>query len=184
MAYPPQQPGSYGSYDPGGSAPYGAPPPLGYVGPPPPRRRTGLVVGIVIGAVVLIGAGTGAYYLFFRADTGRPGADATPAQVVSGFAQSYTSLAHTLSTDDLARVRTFLCAKDQDAVQVIYDHQKGANGVDASFSMRASGVTVKGDGGTFVIVIDDRGRASAPHRGNLVRQNQRWLVCDTLFPPS
>lgn len=180
MAYPPQQPGSYGSYDPGGPAADGS---LGYVGPPRPRRRTGLVAGIVIGAVVLIGAGTGAYYLFFRTGTGQPGADATPAQVVSGFAQSYTSLAHTLSADDLARVRTFLCAKDQEAVQVIYDHQKGTNGADTSFSMRASGVTVKGDAGTFVIVIDDRGRTSAPHRGSLVRQNQRWLVCDTLFPP-
>src|SRR6266568_3405015 len=190
MTYPPRRPGPYGptgSYGPGGSAPdpYGPPPgyrpPYSYVGPPPPpRRRTGLVVGIVIAVLVLIGAGAGAYYLFFRASDTQTGANATPQQVASGFAHAYTSLAHTLSADDLARVDGYLCAKDQGAMRVIYDHQKNTNSTDRSFSMRASQVSVQGVTGTFQIVVTASGGASEPRRGKLVRQDQRWLVCDTV----
>jgi hypothetical protein len=143
------------------------------------------VIGIVIAVVVLVGAGTGAYYLFFRhGDSPAGTANATPQQVVSGFAQAYTSLAHTLATDDLAKVDSYLCAADQSAMQVIYQHQKGTNSTDASFSMRTSDVSVQGAKGTFLIVISDVGGASAPRQGNLVRQNQRWLVCHTVAPPN
>jgi hypothetical protein len=188
MTYPPQQPGPYGppgQVDPYG--PFGQQMPGGYVGPPgygqSPKKRTGLVVGIVIAVVVLVGAGIGGYYLFFR-KAGADNANATPQQVVSGFAQSYTSLAHTLSTDDLARVKTYLCAKDQDAVQAIFDHEKSTNGKDTSFSMRADSVTTTGDSGTFMLTISEAGTTSPPHKGTLVRQNAQWLVCNTLSTPN
>ncbi|HEX4701346.1 MAG TPA: hypothetical protein VH352_04390 [Pseudonocardiaceae bacterium] len=200
MTYPPQPPGP-------GPGPYGPPPgqadpfgqqsfaqqqyeqqmPGGYVGSPgygqPPKKRTGLVVGIVIAVVVLVGAGVGGYFLFFHKNTAGT-ANATPQQVVSGFAQSYTSLAHTLSIDDLAKVKTYLCAKDQDAVQAIFDHEKGTNGKDTSFSMRADRVTTTGDGGTFMLTISEAGNTSPPHKGTLVRQNAQWLVCNTLSTPN
>jgi hypothetical protein len=141
-----------------------------------------LVVGIAIGAVVLIGAGIGAYYVFFH-KTQQPAANANPQQVVVGFAQAYTSLAHTLSPDDLAKVKGYLCATDQQAMQVIYDHQKSGNSADTSFSIRTSGVAVSGEHGTFQFVIVEAGTASPPRVGTLVRQNQSWLVCDTVAAP-
>src|SRR6266702_7182328 len=159
--YGQQQPMPYGQQQSYGQQQlYGQPPPYGYVGPPgygqPPKKRTGLVVGIVIAVVVAIGAGIGAYFVFFHnGGNGRNSANATPQQVITGFAQSYTSLAHTLSTDDLARVKTYLCAKDQTAVQAIYDHEKAANGADQTFVMTASGAATTGNAGTFTVVIKD-----------------------------
>jgi hypothetical protein len=169
--------------------PYGyAEPPPGYVGPPgygPPqrKRRTGLVVGVVLAVVVLIGAGIGAYFVFFH-QSGQNSANATPQQVVTGFAQSYTSLAHSLSTDDLAKVKSYLCATDQTAVQAIYDHEKSANGADKTFTMTASGAATSGTTGSFTLKITDHGNQPEPHKGGLVRQNSRWLVCNTLATPN
>jgi len=142
-----------------------------------------LVVGTVIAVLVLVGAGTGAYLVFFRPSGTAAAGNTDPQQVVAGFAQSYTSLAHTLSTDDLARVKGYLCPTDQQAMQVIYDHQKALHNTDSSFSMRASDARVAGSQGTFQIVITDRGTSSRAHVGKLVRQNQDWLVCDTVSPP-
>ncbi|HEY3609504.1 MAG TPA: hypothetical protein VGL06_18525 [Pseudonocardiaceae bacterium] len=169
--------------------PYAQPQPYGYVGPPgygqPTRKkRTGLIVGIVIAVVVLIGGGIGAYFVFFaNSGNGQNSANATPQQVVAGFAQSYTSLAHSLSTDDLAKVKSYLCAKDQAAVQAIYDHEKSANGADKTFTMTASGAATTGTTGTFTLVITDHGNQPVSHKGSMVRQNSQWLVCNTLATP-
>jgi hypothetical protein len=142
-----------------------------------------LVVGIVLAVVVLVGAGIGAYYVFFRSGGQQSVANSDPQEVVSGFAAAYTSLAHTLSSADLARVKGYLCTADQQAMQVIYDHQKSLNSTDRSFSMRTSGLATDGDRGTFQFVITDQGTASRPRTGKLVRQNQSWLVCDTVAAP-
>lgn len=137
----------------------------------------------MVAVLVLIGAGIGAYLVFFRPTGAQAAGNTDPQQVVAGFAQSYTSLAHTLSTGDLARVKGYLCTSDQQAMQVIYDHQKALNDTDRSFSMRASDTRVTGTQGTFTIVITDQGTSSRPRVGKLVRQNQGWLVCDTVSPP-
>jgi hypothetical protein len=142
-----------------------------------------LVVGIVLGVVVLIGAGIGAYYVFFHKGGQQAIANASPQQVVIGFARAYTSLAHTLSPGDLAKVNGYLCAADQQAMQVIYDHQRSGNSADSSFSIRTSGLTVDGERGTFRFVTVEAGTASSPRVGTLVRQNQSWLVCDTVVAP-
>ncbi|MEU1331604.1 hypothetical protein [Streptomyces sp. NPDC005865] len=70
----PQQPGPYGSGQPG---PYGQPPqspygqqPYGQVPPPPPgppaggRKKTGLVIGVVVAVLAVAGIGFGAYAAF------------------------------------------------------------------------------------------------------------------------
>jgi hypothetical protein len=100
--------------------------------------------------------------------------------VVTGFTNSYTSLAHSMSATDLSKVKGFLCTKDQQAVQAIYDHEKSSGGADSGFSMKASGVATKGDAGSFNLILTDNGSASQSHKGSLVRQNSQWLVCDTL----
>jgi hypothetical protein len=205
------QPGQFGQPAPfgqpdqyGQAAPYGRPgqfgqpqpfaaPPIdlaaqqpGYLPPgyraadelPPPRRRTGLVVGLVIAVVVAVGAGTGAYLLLFH----KSGTEAlSPDDVVSGFAQSYTSLAHSMSPGDLSKAKVYLCAKDQTALQGIYDRERQGGGADASFSLaKAGAVTTKGNAGTFTLVVKDKGAAPETQKGSLVRQGDQWLVCDTL----
>lgn len=137
----------------------------------------------MIAVVLLIGVGIGAYYVFFHKGDERAAANGSPQEVVRGFASAYTSLAHTLSAADLARVKSYLCATDQQAMQVIYDHQKSLNSTDRSFSMRTSGLATDGTRGTFQFVITDQGTASRPRTGKLVRQNQSWLVCDTVAAP-
>lgn len=72
--------------------PYGAYPPGGGFAPPPKRRRTGLVVGSVAGAVVVLGGlGVGAVYLFGSEtlDTGQV------EQQISALTQDSTGVAAT-----------------------------------------------------------------------------------------
>ncbi|HEX5404664.1 MAG TPA: hypothetical protein VFX16_20435 [Pseudonocardiaceae bacterium] len=165
----PEQPGQFGT--------------PGYLPPeyrqadqlPMPTRHNGRVVGFVIAIVVAIGLGTGAYFVFFRG-----AAQASPDQVVSGFAHSYTTLAHTMSANDLAKVKTYLCPKDQTAVQSIYDREKATGGADSSFSLSASGTKTNGNLGSFNLVIQDKGAQPQTDKGSLVKQNDQWLVCDTL----
>ncbi|HVV23241.1 MAG TPA: hypothetical protein VHF06_27660 [Pseudonocardiaceae bacterium] len=175
-------PGQFGQPDPYGQPPPGTPGylPPGYVpmdaqgGGPPRRSRTGLIIGLVV-ALVVVGAGIGAYFLFFTKSDQQEADD-----VVTGFAQSYTSLAHSMSTGDLAKVKTYLCTKDQQAVQSIYDDEKQNGGADTSFSMTTSNTMVTGGTGTFNVVIKDKDGSPQTHKGKLVKQNDKWLVCDTL----
>jgi hypothetical protein len=173
-------PGQQGQF---GQQPEYAPP--GYLPPgfrpadeqqPPKRRRTGLIVTLVV-VLVAVGAGIGAYYLFFH-KSDQQVAD----QVVSGFAQSYTSLAHSMSAGDLAKVKTYLCAKDQQAVQTIYDSERQTGGADATFSLTTTGTRTSGSTGSFSLVIKDKNSPPVSHRGSLVKQGSQWLVCNTLSP--
>ncbi|MGW4893949.1 hypothetical protein ACWEQL_17025 [Kitasatospora sp. NPDC004240] len=61
--YPPQQPGAV-------QVGYGAP---GYPPAPPKKSQTGLVIGLVVGALVLAGGGFGIYKLVSGADDAAPG---------------------------------------------------------------------------------------------------------------
>lgn len=187
-----QQPG-YGQQAPYGQPGYG---PAGYgqpeqFGPPgypqgfrpvdqerPTKRRTGLVVGLIAAVVVLVGTGVGVYFLFFHKNDTQV-ADGT----VTGFAQAYTSLAHTMSAGDLAKVKGYLCTRDQQAVQSIYDNEKNTGGADSSFSLTTSNTKTTGDTGTFSLTIRDRNSQPRTDKGNLVKQNGSWLVCDTLQGP-
>jgi hypothetical protein len=85
-----------------------------------------------------------------------------------------------MSSDDLAKVKPYLCVKDQQALQGIYEHEKANGGADKSFSLTTSGTSTSGDKGTFTLVIKDEGAAPQTDKGSLVRQNDQWLVCDTL----
>jgi hypothetical protein len=85
-----------------------------------------------------------------------------------------------MSATDLAKVKKFLCAKDQQAMQGIYDHEKAGGGPDASFSLTASGTRTNGNAGSFTLVIKDKGAAPQTDKGIILKQNDQWLVCDTL----
>jgi hypothetical protein len=101
--------------------------------------------------------------------------------VVSGFAQSYTALAHSMSATDLTRAKVYLCDKDQVALQGIYDRERSSGGADSSFSLTTSGpVSTNGNAGTFTLVIKDKGASAQHQQGNLAKQNGKWLVCGTL----
>lgn len=167
MTPPPQQPGSYEPPDPFGPGPFD------HSGHVRPRRATGRIVGFVVAIIVAMGAGIGGYLLFFRTDT------LSANQVASGFAHSFTSLAHSMSAGDLTQVDTFLCARDRKAVQSIYQRQQAKGGPDRSFSMVASGVRTNGEIGSFTILVTDQG-ATRKEPGNLVRQQDKWVVCDTV----
>jgi hypothetical protein len=183
----PGQPGQFGQPGPFGAQPggFGEQQP-GYLPPgyrsadelPPPRRKSGRIVALVIAVVVAVGVGTGAYLLFFH----KSGTEAlSPDDVVTGFAQSYTSLAHSMSAGDLTKAKVYLCAKDQTALQGIYDREKQGGGADSSFSLAKSGaVTTNGSTGSFTLVVKDKGAAPETQKGSLVKQGDKWLVCDTL----
>lgn len=171
----PGQQGQFGQ-QPGYGAPPGYPPP-GFrpVGEEQPkRRRTGLIVTLVI-VLVAVGAGIGGYFVFFHKSD-----QEVATEAVSGFAQAYTSLAHSMSASDLAKVKTYLCAKDQQAVQSIYESEKQNGGADATFSLTTTGTTTTGNTGTFSLTIKDKDSPPQSHKGNLVKQGDQWLVCNTL----
>lgn len=67
MTYPPD---NSGGYPPAGGYGYPTPPPQGY-GPPPPRSPWSsplVIAAIVLGVVVVLGAGVGAYLLLHNSD--------------------------------------------------------------------------------------------------------------------
>jgi hypothetical protein len=79
---PPQQPYGYGqqSQQPyPQQQPYGYGPPQGY-GPPPKKSKTGLIVGIVIGVVVVLGGGATALFLLLGGSSGPSGDPSSTAQ--------------------------------------------------------------------------------------------------------
>jgi len=89
-----------------GPSPYGAPPP-GYP-PPPPKSRKGLVIGLVVGAVVLVLVCCGGGFALLSANSkpsaggARSGTAATPSSSPSPTAQAVSTAeyAATLSSDE------------------------------------------------------------------------------------
>ncbi|WP_340561517.1 hypothetical protein [Streptomyces sp. GSL17-111] len=78
---PPAQPG-YGYPGQPGQQPYGQPQPGGYVPPPPPRKSgTGKVIGLAVGAVLVVGAVIGGI-LYFTGDGNSDVADDGPHRLV------------------------------------------------------------------------------------------------------
>jgi hypothetical protein len=177
----PGQPGQFGQQPFDGPQPFESAQP-GYLPPgfrpvdaesPKPKRK-GLIISLVI-VLVAIGVGIGAYFVFFHKSDQQ-----TADEVVTGFAQAYTSLAHSMSTSDLAKVKTYLCAKDQQAVQAIYNNEKQSGGADSTFSLTTSGTRTSGTVGSFSLTIRDKNSPPQSHEGGLVKQGDQWLVCDTL----
>ncbi|HEV7981036.1 hypothetical protein [Amycolatopsis sp.] len=112
MTYPPRQPYGqqpqqpygqqppYGQQQPYPQQPYGYGPPPGY--PQPPKKsKTGLIIGIVIGAVVVLGGGATALILFLS-DSGSSGPSGDPAAT----AQQYVDA---VNARDGAAVRALAC---------------------------------------------------------------------------
>jgi len=92
MTYPPQQP--YGQQQ-----PYGYGPPQGY--PPPPKKsKTGLIVGLALGAAVLLGGGATALILVMS--DGPSGPDGDPAATAQQYVDS-------VNARDGAAVRALAC---------------------------------------------------------------------------
>ncbi|SDM20280.1 Rv0361 family membrane protein [Allokutzneria albata] len=128
-----QQPGGYPGYQgqpgqPGQPGPYGYPPqgqpgpggPQGPYGPPPgyegygtppgsPKKRTGLIIGIIVAVVVLVGGGIGAYFLF---------SGSSPDAIAQRAAQLMTeSFGKNVTEYPIEQFREGLCAKDMEVLQ-------------------------------------------------------------------
>lgn len=84
---PPYQQGPQQPYPPQGYPGY---PPPGY-GPPPKKSNTGLIVGLVIGAVVLLGGGGVAAFLLLS-DSGSSPTAAPTSSKKTGPPDKYTSM--------------------------------------------------------------------------------------------
>ena len=136
----PQQPGGYPGYQgqpgqPGQTGPYGYPPqgqpgpggPQGPYGPPPgydgygtppggPKKRTGLIIGIIVAVVVLIGGGIGAYFLF---------SGSSPDSIAQRAAQLMSeSYGKDVTEYPIDQFREGLCVKDIEALQKRVDSEK------------------------------------------------------------
>ncbi|GAB20953.1 hypothetical protein GOPIP_001_00780 [Gordonia polyisoprenivorans NBRC 16320 = JCM 10675] len=96
MSYPPGDPGGYppGEGYPSGGG-YPTPPPQGYgPGYPPPRSPWSsplVIAAIVVGVLVVIGAGVGAYWLTRGSDSSDSAADSASTSVASASTQTVTS---------------------------------------------------------------------------------------------
>ncbi|AUI61476.1 hypothetical protein [Amycolatopsis sp. BJA-103] len=91
---PPYQQGPQQPYPPQGYPQQGYPgyPQPGYGPPQPKKSNTGLIVGLVIGAVVLLGGGGVAAFLLLSDDSGSSSAAAPTSSKKSGPPDKYTSM--------------------------------------------------------------------------------------------
>lgn len=123
--YPPQQPAPGAPYG-APQQPYGAP---GYPpAPPAAKNRTGLVIGLVVGALVLGGGGFGLYKLLGAAD------DAAPGTYKIGAPQNLPG-GYVLSKTDEDKVSESEAAKDgmgANLTEVSTTYKGGDGGADTT----------------------------------------------------
>jgi hypothetical protein len=163
------QPNFPGAFGPQGYPPAGYGAGYGYGYPMPRPRRTGLIIGIIAGVVVLVGVGL---TLFFVLRKGSDKAGTTARETAS----SYVSA---MKAQDLGAIRDLSCAKDQDymtnspeGIQSTFDQLAGATlslgSVDENGSTATASISVAVNGQTGDIPI------------NLYKNtNGTWLVCET-----
>jgi hypothetical protein len=76
----PGQPGQYGQPPQYGQQPYGGQPGYPGGGPPPKKSRTGLIIGIVLAAVLVLGGGSVAVWQLTKGDDSGKGASGDTSQ--------------------------------------------------------------------------------------------------------
>ncbi|TLW95300.1 hypothetical protein FFT09_00510 [Saccharomonospora piscinae] len=155
----PQQPGAYpGGPGAPGAGQYGQP---GFGGPgaPPPKKKTGLIVGIAIGAVVLIG---GAVALVLFLTSGGSDKDQVE-QLADDFVTAVTN-----RDPDLAAEVT--CTDGQ-------GQQLDPTDIPEGFEVSRDGeVTVDGDSGTIPIKVTQGAQGSQSATLPARKQDGSWCV--------
>ncbi|GLZ31599.1 hypothetical protein Lesp02_37870 [Lentzea sp. NBRC 105346] len=230
MTYPPQQPGPYGQQPgPYGQQPYGQQPqpgygqpqpdpyaaqqgpygqpqpgfqqPFGYGAPPPKKSRTGLIIGIIVGVLVLVGGGIAAVFVFKddKNDTasatssstgsapttssGKPttssnsssGSDSAAKQVAQKFADTFVDGIHAGKIDP-QDFRGVVC---DSLIKGDARTGKPQTGVKAE----VHDVKTSGDKGTFGMKLsgavedDGKPRADKDSDYKLEKQGGKWYVC-------
>ncbi|HEX7305220.1 hypothetical protein [Lentzea sp.] len=102
----PGQPGPYGQPQPGQPGPYGQQQPGfggGYGGPPPKKSKTGLVVGVVLGVLVLVGGGVTAAVLLTGDDEPKSSTAAAESGTNGGDTPAPTSKSSSSGGDSAAK---------------------------------------------------------------------------------
>jgi hypothetical protein len=138
-------------------------------------KHTGRLVGLVIAVVVVVGAGIGSYFVFFR-DSGPP-----PDQVVAGFVRSYTAIDRNPTQANLTTFYGYLCDTDRKSAEALYGvmvatHDPG----DPDVTFSESDLRVTGDQGTFTLKSTEAGKEFVGLVGHVEKQDGKWLVCRTL----
>jgi hypothetical protein len=176
MTYPPQPPGPPGPYNQGpygqdpyqqgppGQTPWAQGPQGGFppVGPPPPKRRTGLIATLIIVAIMVIGGGGVGLYLYLSKDDRRGSGsggdgDTGPRAAAQTFVRELEKAgnAKTVQDIDISPLEPVTCADDYakltDEVQDTKQSQQSARPNDQQVRLRMKDFKETGDGATFTM---------------------------------
>ncbi len=176
QAYPQQsygqQPPGYGQTPPYGQQGYGYNQdpyaPQGYGGGyPPQQKRTGLIVGIVIGALVLLlGIGTGAFFLF------KGGGDDQSDSPEEAAKQAVEKFYAALIDEDIDEAKKYLC--EDSPAMLSEDSADVPEGVEVEVG-DAEKTSDEAYDVDLTVTANDR-------ESNLVievvKEDDEWLVCD------
>ena len=166
----------------------------------PPRQRTGLIIGILVGVFLLAGAGVGSYFLFIKKDSPAPvaagpnipgpnvpgpGTDPGNTGTPGGASALVEQMKAAIASSNYAALNTVSCQADQltpDQIQQLAD-QIQQRGISVSVSVE--GVQENGDTATvsYTVIATDptTGQTSnEPETATLYRNAAgRWIACDS-----
>ncbi|MDI5981217.1 hypothetical protein [Amycolatopsis magusensis] len=200
MSQPPQPPDPYGRQQPYGGygqyppqQPY--PPPGGWPGEPNSARqkKTGLIVGVAVGAVILLGAAITLVLVLTGSDEDPPAAQPPPAPPVHSSSAPATKPApssttgrgedtpeaagdvviEALNTKDARKYATIACNAQKDTdVKGLQDTWDRAGDITATL---AKPVEVSGDSATVTVRVEGGGNfKETPFK--LVKQRAKWCI--------
>ncbi|RIJ76471.1 hypothetical protein D1871_12080 [Nakamurella silvestris] len=187
----PQHPGGPNGYQPNGydQAGPGFPPPYqpGYQPGPygqPPRNRNGMVIAVLVGILVLAGAGIGSYFLFFKKDSDAgAGGTSISATAVAG------QLKAAIDSNNYNAVNDLTCTAEKVTPQQIQDTVTQIQQAGATITVTIDSVQENEDTAAVIYTINSvnatTGQTDQRQQTATLHKNAagHWLACDGTLGP-
>jgi hypothetical protein len=134
---------------------------------PPPKKKTGLILGIVIGVLALVAAGTAVVLL-------RGSGDDSPEGAVTGFLEAFKD-------GDVQTMRELTCADLRSQLDSADDFMGDIGSLITNIEFRVTDVVTNGDESSVTVTMTATvmGQTeSQTETVRVVREGGQWRVCE------
>lgn len=135
----------------------------------PKKKKTGLIIAIVLIAVLVVGGGIGAFFLFSKDD-----ATARAEEWASTYEEAGKA---NFTGPGFQKLKTLVCSDLVQLYDGIAEQVKRTNApAPSSLDITVTGVQTEGEKGTFTFKAVINGKAQNAQQ-ELVKQGEEWKVC-------